>query len=121
LVFYVRPSTPGHRLSVWSRSSVPDVSATRSLLANALGEVTCVRKSREVWLFRNARIHLDRVSTLGTFVEIEVEVRRGAREARALMDTLVGALRLSPSESIGGSYAELSPGRPRARRLHRDR
>jgi len=112
LIFYVRPCTPGHRLSAWDRSSIPDVSATRSLLAKALDEVTCVRKSREVWLFRNARIHLDRVSTLGAFVEIEVEVRRGARQARALMDMLVGALRLSPSESIGGSYADLCVGRP---------
>jgi adenylate cyclase class IV len=44
---------------------------------------------------------------LGAFIEIEVEVRRGPSQARALMDILVRALRLSPSRSIGGSYADL--------------
>jgi adenylate cyclase class IV len=121
LLFYVRPSRRGRRFSVYGRAPVPDVSRTRSLLAKALGESACIRKTREVWLFRNARIHLDRVSTLGTFVEIEVEVRRGTRQARALMDTLVSTLRLSPSASLGGSYADLSTGRPTGRRLRRDR
>jgi adenylate cyclase class IV len=107
LLFYLRPSRRGRRLSVYGRSPVPDVSGMRNLLANALGESACIRKSRELWLFRNARIHLDRVGRLGTFVEIEVEVRRGPRQARALMDTLVGTLRLSPAASIGGSYADL--------------
>jgi adenylate cyclase class IV len=107
LLFYVRPSRRGRRFSVYGRSPVPDVPATKSLLAKALGVSACVRKCREVWLFRNARIHLDRVRMLGAFIEIEVEVRRGPSQARALMDILVRALRLSPSRSIGGSYADL--------------
>ncbi|MCX6542991.1 MAG: class IV adenylate cyclase [Acidobacteria bacterium] len=107
LLFYVRPSRRGRRLSVYGRSPVPDVSGMRSLLRTALGESACIRKSREVWLFRNARIHLNRVSRLGTFVEIEVEVRRGPRQARALMDMLISTLRLSPAASIGGSYADM--------------
>jgi len=108
LIFYVRPTRRGHRLSVWGRSPVPDVSATRSVLAKALGEATSVRKTREVWLFRNARIHLDRVTTLGTFLEIEVIVSHGARQATALMDQLTGTLGLSKSALIGGSYADLT-------------
>lgn len=113
LIFYARPSTSGQRLSVWGRSTVPDVPAMRRVLANALGEAACVRKSREVWLFRNARIHLDRVGGLGTFLEIEVVVTRGARQARALMDRLIGALALAKAPLIGGSYADLA-GLPRA-------
>jgi adenylate cyclase class IV len=110
LLFYVRPSRRGRRLSEYGRSPVSDVSGMRSLLATALGEWACVRKRREVWLFRNARIHLDRVRTLGTFIEIEVEVRRGARQARVLMDELVGTLGLSPRASEGGSYSDLLAG-----------
>jgi adenylate cyclase class IV len=120
LLFYVRPSRRGLRLSVYGRSPVPEVSGMRGLLTKALGESACVRKSREVWLFRNARIHLDRVSRLGTFVEIEVEVRRGPRQARELMDTLISTLRLSPAASIGGSYADLSANRPIDGRMRRD-
>ena len=121
LLFYVRPSRRGRRFSVYGRSPAPDVSRTRSLLAKALGESACVRKRRELWLYRNARIHLDRVRTLGTFVEIEVEVRRGTRQARGLMDELVGTLRLSPSVSVGGSYADLISERPRAKGSRRRR
>jgi adenylate cyclase class IV len=114
LLAYVRPTRRGRRFGVYARSPVPDVSGTRRLLANALGESACIRKSRELWLFRNARIHLDRVSRLGSFIEVEVEVRRGTRQARALMDMLVNALRMSPSASVGGSYADLSAARPGA-------
>ncbi len=121
LIFYVRPSGRGRRFSVYGKSPVPDVPGTRDLLTKALGEVTCVRKSREVWLYRNARIHLDRVRTLGTFVEIEVVVARGPRQARALMDELIGLLRLSPGEFVGGSYADLSLERPDAGRSRRAR
>lgn len=108
LIFYARPSSRGQRLSVWGRSTVPDVPAMRRVLANALGDAACVRKSREVWLFRNARIHLDRVSGLGTFLEIEVVVTRGTPQARALMDRLIGALALAKAPLIGGSYADLA-------------
>ena len=95
------------RFSLYRRLPIHDVPGTRSLLAEALGEVACVRKSREVWLFRNARIHLDRVAKLGSFVEVEVVVRRGTRQARVLMNELVCTLGLSPSAFVGGSYGDL--------------
>ena len=107
LIFYVRPSTRGRRLSVYRRLPVLDVKGTRRLLAEVLGEVACVSKSREVWIFRNARIHLDRVNKLGAFVEVEVVVRRGTRQARALMNEVVRTLRLSPTAFVGGSNADL--------------
>ena len=49
-----------------------------------LGAQGCVRKRREVWLYRNARIHLDTVEGLGQFIEIEVVVKEGnvSRPAR---------------------------------------
>jgi len=108
LIFYVRPSMRGRgRFSLYRRLPIHDVPGTRSLLAEALGEVACVRKSREVWLFRNARIHLDRVAKLGSFVEVEVVVRRGTRQTRVLMNELIRTIGLSPGAFVGGSYVDL--------------
>ena len=109
LIFYIRPTRRAARLSTFGRLPVPDVAETRRLLARALGENACVRKRRELWLFENARIHLDQVDGLGRFLEIEVVVARGVRQARALMNSLARELNLSPSRFLAHSYSELLP------------
>jgi predicted adenylyl cyclase CyaB len=76
-----------------------------------LGLRTCVRKRREVWLYRNARIHLDTVDGLGRFVEIEVVVSEGMPQARALMKELTGVLGIGAKDLVGASYGELLGGR----------
>ncbi|MCX6550557.1 MAG: CYTH domain-containing protein [Acidobacteria bacterium] len=71
------------------------------------GLAVCVRKRREVWLVENARIHMDRVTGLGTFAEIEVVVTRGMRQATRLMAALREALGIRQRDVIGTSYADL--------------
>ena len=56
------------------------------------GVSVSVRKQREVWLYQNARIHLDRVRGLGDFVEIEVVVHQGS------LDPLITRLPVSGLE-----------------------
>ena len=73
-----------------------------------LGAQGCVRKRREVWLYKNARIHLDTVEGLGRFIEIEVVVTEGMPQARALMKELREVLGISAKDLIAGSYGELS-------------
>ena len=80
----------------------------RRLLEQMLGVRACVRKRREVWLYRNARIHLDTVDGLGCFVEIEVVVTGGMRQARALMRELRVELGIRPMALLAGSYGELT-------------
>jgi predicted adenylyl cyclase CyaB len=71
------------------------------------GVSVCVRKQREVWLYQNARIHVDRVSGLGPFVEIEVVVTKGMRQAQRVMARLRATLGIEPARVIGHSYADL--------------
>ena len=54
-----------------------DSRALLSILAKALGVRVRVDKSRRVYLYRGARIHLDRVASLGSFVEFEVQCNDG--------------------------------------------
>jgi predicted adenylyl cyclase CyaB len=68
-----------------------------------------VCKRREVLLWDNVRIHLDQVDGLGTFLELEavVDALHDETACRAQIDRLMDALRLSESDLIRASYAEL--------------
>ena len=71
-----------------------------------------VRKTREIWIHRNARIHLDHVESLGWFLEIEALVSPTNNVGRC--HTVVGKIRelLGPTigEPIATSYADLISG-----------
>jgi predicted adenylyl cyclase CyaB len=76
------------------------------MLAETLGVVVEVRKSRQLYMFENARIHLDSVDGLGTFVEFEV-VGEETSHTRTLMRRLCQGFRFSENSGIPGSYADL--------------
>ena len=75
-----------------------------------LGAKVRVRKRREVWLYRNARIHLDTVEGAGRFIEIEVVVTDKMAQARALMKELRDVLGIRSADLLAGSYGELLGG-----------
>jgi predicted adenylyl cyclase CyaB len=107
LIVYLRPNTRGARTSRFVRLPADECAATRRLLTAMFGVSVCVRKRREVWLYENARIHLDLVRGLGPFVEIEVVVTNGMRQAQGLMALLREALGIEPARVLGRSYADL--------------
>jgi predicted adenylyl cyclase CyaB len=107
LIVYQRPDTHGARTSRFVRLPVEEPAATRRLLAEIFGVTVCVRKRREVWLYENARIHLDDVRGLGTFLEIEVVVSAGLPQARRVMTALCEALAIRPRDVVGTSYSDL--------------
>jgi adenylate cyclase class IV len=68
-----------------------------------------VRKSRELLMFDNVRIHLDTVEGLGTFVEFEAMVspRHPQAACRATLATLRSALTGAMGEPIAVGYADM--------------
>lgn len=107
LIAYLRPNRTSARTSEFQRLPSADAAGTKRLLDRMLGAKGCVRKRREVWLYRNARIHLDTVEGLGRFIEIEVVVAHGMPQASALMRKLRAVLGIKPEALIAGSYSEL--------------
>ena len=107
LIAYVRPDRRAARTSDFQLMLVSNPAPTRALLEAMFGLRACVRKRREVWIYKNARIHLDQVDGLGRFLEIEVCVTRGAAQARALMKTLRAALGIEAATPIAGSYSDM--------------
>lgn len=72
LIFYERPDELGPKPSSYFRSPCESPQTLLPVLTRALGVRGVVVKRREVFLFEQTRIHLDKVSSLGRFLELEV-------------------------------------------------
>ena len=106
LIAYLRPDKTAARTSEFQRLPTSDAAGTRRLFERMLGAKGCVRKRREVWLYKNARIHLDTVAGLGRFIEIEVVVTDGMTQARQLMKVLTSALAIQREHLVARSYGD---------------
>jgi adenylate cyclase class 2 len=107
LIYYERANHRGSRYSDYTIVSVDEPAAMKSICISLFGVKLIVRKNRILFLYRNARIHLDRVRDLGTFIEFEVLVKQGQRQARQLMEYLILEFGVSKKSSIAGSYEDL--------------
>jgi adenylate cyclase class IV len=70
-----------------------------------------MRKRRWLLLAGQTRIHLDRVESLGDFMELELVLRDGetVAECAAVTEALMQAVGLAGAERIAGAYLELLP------------
>jgi adenylate cyclase, class 2 len=69
-----------------------------------------IKKSRELWLHRGVRIHLDTVEGLGNFIEFEALVcpERNLARCHELIEALRQTLATAIGEPISSGYAELA-------------
>ncbi len=72
LIYYERSEESTERWSRFTREPVTGPAGIARVLTEAFGVLAVVRKKRELYVFRDARIHIDDVEGLGTFVEFEV-------------------------------------------------
>ena len=80
------------------------------MLARILGVHRVVRKTRQILLVDNVRIHLDEVEGLGTFLELEAVFdgsAAGETRERAKLARLLGELGVADVELVAGSYEGL--------------
>ena len=107
LIFYRRLETGARRLSQFHILRVPRPDEFKAFIRKVLPVKVVVSKRRILYYFKSARIHLDRVRGLGTFLEIESEVRRGRASARKLLGQLLKDLGISAKDCIRQSYSDL--------------
>ncbi len=107
LVFYRRDDRPEARLSDYVIQEVSP--SLDELLERALGVAARVDKVRTLYLWENVRIHLDRVSGLGTFLEFEAVLEEGQdpEEGRRQVDALQERFGIEPSDLMAQSYLDL--------------
>ena len=109
LIFYRRANQTGPKESRFVISPTGSPDSLREALSLAYGTAGRVRKHRTLYLVGRTRVHLDRVESLGHFLELEVVLAAGespdagVKEARALMT----ALGLADDELVEGAYVDL--------------
>lgn len=107
LIFYRRAETSATRISNYFLYPVEDTRRLKRFLSDSFGVRVIVAKRRVVYLYQNARIHVDTVRGLGRFAEIEVVIERGERQAQQLMAELLQRLGIARGDLIRASYSDL--------------
>jgi predicted adenylyl cyclase CyaB len=115
LVPYLRPDAAAARRSDYCVEAVGDPAGLKVLLGAILGVRCVVRKQREVGLYENVRIHLDRVEGQGVFVELEAVYdpeREDEDEQRRKVRFLADALGLRDEDLVAQSYGDAAAASP---------
>ncbi len=108
LIYYERPNYDMSRYSQYQLCKITDPSALKTLLTTAFGVKTIVQKHREVWMFNCTRIHLDTVTDLGRFVELETVFQEQTNtEALNEHQHVKTMLRLDSAAPVAVSYSDL--------------
>lgn len=106
LIFYDRNEKSKKR---WSDYYLLDLNSVDAnvYLKRFLDVMVIVKKRRELYLYKNTRIHLDYVQGLGYFLELETRVINGLKDAEKRFNYLLDLLELRSKKEIRASYKDL--------------
>lgn len=109
LIWYSRADETKAKNSNYEVYEVTNVDILKNMLTQTLGIKIIVRKKREVYIYNDCRIHIDKVEKLGEYVEFEVimTAKRTEIEAQELMNFLINHFELATEQFISGSYSDL--------------
>jgi predicted adenylyl cyclase CyaB len=109
LIFYRRDDSGPLMLSEYQIASIVDPATTRDILHKSLGTLATVEKVRILLMRDNVRLHLDRITSLGDFGEIEAVIADGEdpEHSRAAVDETLSALGIATADLIDISYFEM--------------
>lgn len=93
----------------WSDYFILNINSedAEKFLDDILNVETVVTKKRELFLYKNTRIHLDDVVDLGCFLELETVVQDDLDFAKNEFDEVVALLKLDLTNQIKTSYRNL--------------
>ncbi len=109
LIWYDRGDAAGSKRSEYLVAPVADAAGLRALLGRAGGGVRIVEKRRMLFLVGQTRVHLDDVTALGHFVELEVVLREGQaeEEGHAIAAEIMQRLGIAPEDLLAGAYVDM--------------
>ena len=108
LVYYERPDAAKSRYSNYRLCDIPDSATFKQMMSGTLGVKVIVKKKRELWMYGNTRIHLDKVTNLGEFIELETVIRdQSEAEAQVEHQLVKDALQIAAADLISVSYSDL--------------
>ncbi len=109
LIWYQRSDQAEIRASDYLVTPIPEPASVKEALQRSLGVQIEVRKDRELYLWENVRVQLDRVEHAGRFIEFEAVLHPGEAESvgRQRLETLCDHLQIPPADFVSQSYADL--------------
>ncbi|OYT12665.1 MAG: adenylate cyclase [Bacteroidetes bacterium 4572_114] len=110
LIHYQRENKKGPKQSNIILYNSKPGSSLKGLLTAALGVLTVVDKTREIYYIGNVKFHLDTVEGLGTFVEIEAIDKDGTIGRDQLLkqcDHYLQLFGISGKDLISNSYSDM--------------
>lgn len=107
LIYYERGENSSDRWSHYKIYNVQDFSLLKELLMNAYGVKVVVKKERDVFMYKNARIHVDKVENLGDFIEFEVIHESDVTKSSELLEFLRSSFESEISKVFLESYSDI--------------
>lgn len=112
LIYYERADENGPKESFYVRSPTSTPDLLLETLSLAYGTLGRVQKHRTLYLVSRTRIHIDRVTGLGDFLELEVVLgdEEPSEAAFAEARDLMNKLGIVESQLVSGAYVDLLSG-----------
>lgn len=109
LVYYIRQDLAGPKHSDYKIFETADPAGLKLILSEAYGVRGEVSKVRRVYMLGQTRIHLDDVSGLGNFIELEVVLQPGQTDAegQAIAMDLMHQLGIREADLIETAYMDM--------------
>jgi len=110
IIFYERPDVPNIKKSHVLLIQVQPPETAKELLSKLFPTSTVVDKIREIFILGETRVHLDQVTQLGTFIELELPTTgetEKAEKSESLLDDLRAKLGIKKEDLEALSYADL--------------
>jgi len=112
LIRYHRPEVKAIKNSnvIFQRIESSIVDGLKAILTDAYGVWKVVDKQRNIYFIDNVKFHIDRLTDLGSFVEIEAICTDGSRISELLReqcDHYIDRLGLDRSRFIDQSYSDM--------------
>ena len=108
LVYYERPDQLASKESNYFIYPSADGRALKDILSKSLGIKIEVRKTRELYMIGYTRVHLDEVSGLGQFMELETVIEnQSENEAKKENLDIISKLEIKGSDMIKNSYSDM--------------
>lgn len=106
LIYYNRNEKSIKRWSDYHLLEIKNADANK-YFKKFLKVIITVNKKRELFLYKNTRIHLDYVKNLGYFLELETRVVNGLKDAEKRFNHLLDLLNLRDKKELRSSYRDL--------------
>lgn len=108
LIQYSRPDTTSAKLSEFQLLTVAEPELLEQMLRDSVGVKGVVEKTRHLFMVGQTRVHLDNVTGLGHFFELEVCLRpeQTIEEGNGIAKELQGKFGITDEQLMSGAYMD---------------